>query len=145
MSDEELADELHRIIAREGEKNIYSIYLVRPEKCEKSFHLQEALATYRIAALIGEVYQREDYDEYRKANRGNAFGRLLDKLDADSPIREDGAKLAVDLVIERSKIYTRSSRKMNDRLYEETIRVVLENLKQDMDKLRTMLVSLTDA
>ena len=26
---------------------------------------------------------------------------------------------------------------MNDRLYEETIRVVLENLKQDMDKLRT--------
>lgn len=137
MSDEELADELHRIIAREGEKNIYSIYLVRPEKCEKTFHLKEALATYRIAALIGEVYQREDYDEYRKANRGNAFGRLLDKLDADSPIREDGAKLAVDLVIERSKIYTRSSRKMNDRLYEETIRVVLENLKQDMDKLRT--------
>ena len=137
MSDEELADELHRIIAREGEKNIYSIYLVRPEKCEKTFHLQEALATYRIAALIGEVYQREDYDEYRKANRGNAFGRLLDKLDADSPIREDGAKLAVDLVIERSKIYTRSSRKMNDRLYEETIRVVLENLKQGMDKLRT--------
>lgn len=99
--------------------------------------MQEALATYRIAALSGEVYQREDYDEYRKANRGNAFGRLLDKLDADSPIREDGAKLAVDLVIERSKIYTRSSRKMNDRLYEETIRVVIENLKQDMDKLRT--------
>lgn len=99
--------------------------------------MQEALATYRIAALIGEVYQREDYDEYRKANRGNAFGRLLDKLDADSPIREDGAKQAVDLVIERSKIYTRSSRKMNDRLYEETIRVVIENLKQDMDKLRT--------
>ena len=26
---------------------------------------------------------------------------------------------------------------MNDRLYEETIRVVIENLKQDMDKLRT--------
>ena len=72
LSDEELADEFHRIIAREGEKNIYSIYLVRPEKCEKSFHLHEALATYRIAALSGEVYQREDYDEYRKANRGNA-------------------------------------------------------------------------
>ena len=136
MSDEELADELHRIIAREGEKNIYSIYLVRPEKCEKTFHLQDALFNYRIAELIGEVYQREDYDEYRKANRGNAFGRLLDKLDADSPIREDGARMAVDRLIEHSKIYTRSSRKMSDRLYEENVHAVLKELKQDMDKLR---------
>lgn len=136
MSDEELADELHRIIAREGEKNIYSIYLVRPEKCEKTFHLQDALSNYRIAELIGEVYQREDYDEYRKVNRGNAFGRLLDKLDADSPIREDGARMAVDRLIEHSKIYTRSNRKMSDRLYEEDVHAVLKELKQDMDKLR---------
>lgn len=136
MSDEELADELHRIIAREGENNIYSIYLVRPEKCEKTFHLQDALSTYRIAELVGEVYHREDYDEYRKANRGNAFGRLLDKLDADSPIREDGARMAVDRLIEHSKIYTRSSRKMSDRIYEENVQAVLEELKQDMDKLR---------
>lgn len=137
MSDEELADDLHRIIEREGEKNIYSIYLVRPEKCEKTFHLQKALSVYRIAELTGEMYPRENYDEYKKANRGNAFGRLLDKMDADSPIREDGAKLAVDLVIEHSNIYVRSSRKLNDRLYDETVRDVLEELKQDMDELRT--------
>ncbi len=135
MGNEELADELKRIMINEGKNNIFRINLVRTDKCEKTFDIRESLSGFRISAIEGERFVRKDYDEYIRANRGNEFGKLLSKRYGESPVKEDAAKLAIDSVIEASGICYRHNKKLNDRIFEDTVKKELPLMKKKKKEL----------
>lgn len=137
MTDEELCEELIRLMKQEGNQHIFQIHLVRQSKCEKTFHIKDRLSKFRISSVTGERFDRTNYDEYRRANRGTDFGKLLACMDAESPIKEDGAKLAVDSVIECSRIYTRNSSKMSDRIFEDAAKQAKTKLEETIRKMRS--------
>lgn len=136
MSNEELIDDLKRIMINEGKNNIFRINLVRQSGCEKTFDIQESVSEFRISDIEGERFIRKDYDEYIRANRGNKFGKLLLQMYGDSPEIEDSIKFAVDSIIETSGVCYRHNKKINDRTYEDMVKRVLQIFDEKKNKLQ---------
>jgi DNA repair exonuclease SbcCD nuclease subunit len=119
MTNEDTAKDIVRYIEQEGAANIYSINLARTDNCENRFDITRYLSSYNILAVTGEVFERNNYDEYIKANRSNMFSRLLDEMNGETPLKSDAGKLAVDTMIEVTGINYRHSRKLSDKLFED--------------------------
>ena len=110
----ELGEAIERLLNIEGVENIYTINIVREGGCEKSFDISEMLSEYRILAVNGEEFERTDYSEYVKANKNTEFGKLLEKLDDSDIDSSSGAKLAVDMMIDMSMLYSKNKKMGND-------------------------------
>ncbi|MGN0395391.1 MAG: metallophosphoesterase [Coprococcus sp.] len=128
MKDYDIIDDIKHLIDIEGKQHIYTINIVRLDGCEKSFAIADGLSDYLILDLKGENYERTDYDIYIKANRNNEFGALLDEMYAESPVRRDGAKLAVDTMIDLSGINKKRGNKMSSKSFENAFRQSMELL-----------------
>lgn len=118
--DSELSESLIRLVEKEGQNNIYTIDLVRNKECEKNFDISDQLVKYRILEINGEKFDRSDYSGYVKANKNTEFGKLLEKLDDSEVECSSGAKLAVDMMIDMSGLYSRNNKKMGNDTYADT-------------------------
>lgn len=117
--DADIASDIEHLIGIEGKQHIYTINIVRLDDCEKNFELYGIADKYNILAINGLSFERTDYDCYIKTNRNNSFARLLDEMYAESPVKRDGAKLAVDTVIDISGINKRKGNKMSSRVFDD--------------------------
>lgn len=119
MKDADIIDDIRHLISVEGKQHIYTINLVRLDGCEKNFEVASLLDDFNILRIEGELFERTDYDRYIKANRNNEFAGLLDEMYADAPEKRDGAKLAVDTMIDLSGINRRRGNKMSAKVYDD--------------------------
>lgn len=122
--DGELGEAIERLLNMEGAENIYTINIVRGGGCEKSFDISGMLAGYRILAVNGERFERTDYSEYVKANKNTEFGKLLEKLEDSDIDRSSGTKLAVDMMIDMSMLYSKNNKRMGNDIFREMKRQV---------------------
>ena len=129
--DGELGEAIERLLNIEGVENIYTINIVREGGCEKSFDISEMLSEYRILAVNGEEFERTDYSEYVKANKNTEFGKLLEKLDDSDIDSSSGAKLAVDMMIDMSMLYSKNNKKMGNDIFREMKRQVRNLLEME--------------
>lgn len=134
-TNDEVKDDLKRMLSKEGSDNIYTIRLVRLDGCEENYELSEALRDFNILRIEGEAFVRTDYDRYMKANTYNDFGRLLEAMNSANPLESDGVKLAVDMVIEESGINYYHNARMSDRQYDDSNNMVRARLMARKDNL----------
>lgn len=130
MTAMEIAEDLIHLMKKEGSDNIYTINLIRNESCEKSFEIEKYFGFEKlyILEINGEHYDRESYEKYMWANKNTAFGSLLNKLYTSDPLKRDGAKLAVEQIIEKSGVNKRKSDKVYDKTYAEARKQSLNTL-----------------
>ncbi len=149
--DSDIVEDIMHLISLEGKQHIYTINIVRLDGCEKSFDLSSAFADFYVLNILGETFERTDYDCYIKANRNNEFGALLDEMYGESPTKRDGAKLAVDTMIDLSGMNRRKGNRMSTKVFGETLRQTMEifsaklefmaksNAVQEYEKVKKML------
>ena len=131
--DADIIDDIMHLISIEGKQHIYTINIVRLDGCENSFDLTSAFADFHILKISGEIFERSDYDCYIKANRNNEFGELLDEMYGESPMKRDGAKLAVDTMIDMSGLNRRKGNRMSGKHFDETLRQTMEVLSARLE------------
>lgn len=136
MTSGEVVEDLLRLLEYEGKKHIYHIRLVRLNDCEKNFQIEELLKDFWIEDVEGQHFERKDYEKYIKANRNGAFSKVLDYLSDASPVKQDAAKMAVDMIIEASFLNHRWSNHLSDRMYEEYRQMVIAHLRTRKDILK---------
>ena len=129
--DSELGEAIARLLDVEGDGNIYTINMVRDGGCEKSFDISGMLAGYRILALDGERFERTDYSEYIRSNRNTEFGKMLEKLNDSDIDRSSGAKMAVDMMIDMSMLYSKNNKRMGNDIFREMKRQVRNLLEME--------------
>lgn len=140
MTSMEIAEDLIHLMKKEGSENIYTVNLVRNEACEKNFDIKKhfEFETLYILEINGEHYDRESYEKYIWANRNTAFGGLLGRLYTSNPLERDGAKLAVDKIIEKSGVNNRKSDKIYDKTYFEAKKAALNILSAMKNELTAL-------
>lgn len=131
--DADIVDDIMHLISVDGKQHIYTINIVRLDGCEKSFDLSSSFSDFHVLKISGETFDRTDYDCYIKANRNNEFGNLLDEMYGESPLKRDGAKLAVDTMIDLSGINRRKGNKMSAKIFDETLRQTMEIFSTRLD------------
>lgn len=136
LTSAEIAEELGAMMNREGREHIYHIRLVRLEQCEKNFQIEEQLSDYWLEDIEGQQFKRKDYAAYMKVNHNNIFSKKLAQLYAPSPVRQDAAKLAVDMIIDISGLNHRWSKRLGDRSFEEYRKKAIIQLENRRERLR---------